>query len=359
MFGALSDRISSAVLEADLDVPVAGRYKTALNGDLFLKAWHLVFRDGRYRSHDWTIKVDSDAVIVPVRLRQLLRRHCRVEACAPKLLANFGRDLHGAVEALSRGAVDLYAEGVGRCVVEIGCSDKGEDWFLSLCLDLIGVRMESEPGLLSGRHDDHRSDCDAVHAAFQPFRTWAEHRRCLCQTGFDSPVCDSPEPAREAPAVGEPGAQATAAPVTASTTSEAGSVIRATQVATTTPGLPAATPGAAATTSAPWISWLQEGAPRRERERGLMRGVGVVLPRPRPRPPPTNGGAVAPPGTALGLAAAAALTALAALAGCHLRRTSEPSALRAAQARELTAGGSYQAAPPERGCWPVVEEPAE
>lgn len=40
---------------------------------LFMHAWDVVIQDGRFRSHDWVVKVDMDAVFLPVRLREHLR----------------------------------------------------------------------------------------------------------------------------------------------------------------------------------------------------------------------------------------------------------------------------------------------
>jgi len=46
-----------------------------LNTLVFIKAWQLVKWDGRYQKHDWTVKVDPDAVFFPERLRTVVRQH--------------------------------------------------------------------------------------------------------------------------------------------------------------------------------------------------------------------------------------------------------------------------------------------
>merc|ERR1711972_495569 len=46
-----------------------------LNTEIFLQAWQFVFYDGRFKKHDWIIKVDPDAVFFPERLRNNVRQH--------------------------------------------------------------------------------------------------------------------------------------------------------------------------------------------------------------------------------------------------------------------------------------------
>merc|ERR1712050_462936 len=91
--------------------------------------------------------------------------------CGPRYLANFGHDLHGPVEVLSRKAMEIYSKGARRCATEVDYSDKGEDWYLGLCLDLLEIPAEEEPRLLSDWHTEFNA-CDTIHAVFHPFKTW-------------------------------------------------------------------------------------------------------------------------------------------------------------------------------------------
>mmetsp|Transcript_72002 Transcript_72002/g.154057 ORF Transcript_72002/g.154057 Transcript_72002/m.154057 type:complete len:1029 (+) Transcript_72002:89-3175(+) len=190
VFGPLTS-ISIALIDADLFTPRGGQYYTALNSPVFIKAWSQVFHDGRFREHDWTLKLDCDAVIVPQRLRQVLQRHCHDESCGPKFLSNFGWDLHGPVEVINRRGMEVYAHDVDRCVSEVDFSDKGEDWYLGLCMALLEVPSEEEASLLSDWHFDGgaASPCDTLHAAFHPFKLWDDHMACLCQTGYSTAAC--------------------------------------------------------------------------------------------------------------------------------------------------------------------------
>jgi len=60
------------LVEGSLAVAYGGRWGTALNTGVFNRLWTEVIRQGRYRHHDWVVKVDPDAVFFPERLRQML-----------------------------------------------------------------------------------------------------------------------------------------------------------------------------------------------------------------------------------------------------------------------------------------------
>jgi len=192
-FGSAANRLKTAVIEAYLFTPLGGKYFTALNSPVFIKAWHAVFQDGQYRNYDWTLKLDADAVFVPDRVRTLLGDHCSGGRgdCRAKYLANFGGDVHGPVEALSGQAMERYASGEARCRDQVDYSDKGEDWYLALCMDLLDIPGEEEPRLLSDWHLDQGfpSPCDTLHATFHPFKTWDYYSRCLCESGFATDSC--------------------------------------------------------------------------------------------------------------------------------------------------------------------------
>lgn len=61
------------LVNESLAVAYGGRWMTALNTPVFNKLWMEVLRRERYRFHDWTVKVDPDAVFFPSRLIQTLR----------------------------------------------------------------------------------------------------------------------------------------------------------------------------------------------------------------------------------------------------------------------------------------------
>jgi hypothetical protein len=63
------------LMPGSLEVQYGGKWGTALNTNIFSRVWAEILRRGRYRFHDWAVKVDPDAVFFPDRLQNLLRRH--------------------------------------------------------------------------------------------------------------------------------------------------------------------------------------------------------------------------------------------------------------------------------------------
>lgn len=57
-----------------LFVPLGGKWHTALNRDVFNQFWLEMLKVGRYRFHDWIIKVDPDSVFFPNRLKEVMGR---------------------------------------------------------------------------------------------------------------------------------------------------------------------------------------------------------------------------------------------------------------------------------------------
>merc|ERR1712232_531179 len=136
--------------------------------------------------------MDADAVFIPGRVRALLARHCKDSStCKPKYLSNFGHDLHGPVEIISLNGMKVYSKGAEKCAAEVDYSDKGEDWYLGLCLDLLEIDGEEDPTLLSDWHGTYHIDtpCDTVHAVFHPFKAWNYYSACLCQSGLHTETC--------------------------------------------------------------------------------------------------------------------------------------------------------------------------
>mmetsp|Transcript_78534 Transcript_78534/g.163164 ORF Transcript_78534/g.163164 Transcript_78534/m.163164 type:complete len:635 (-) Transcript_78534:203-2107(-) len=65
--------VEISMVPGSLAVAYGGRWMTALNTGVFNRLWMEVIKLGRYRYHDWIVKVDPDAVFFPSRLRELLR----------------------------------------------------------------------------------------------------------------------------------------------------------------------------------------------------------------------------------------------------------------------------------------------
>jgi hypothetical protein len=131
-----------------------------LNTGLFQRAWEALEADGRFRSHDWVIKVDPDTVFFPERLRTRLSWGTLKEPGQLFFLncdKSFGGQgklehrLFGALEVFSRDAVDLFLESGTRCLDELHWRGWGEDYFMQVCLDLLGVVSADDFGMLADK----------------------------------------------------------------------------------------------------------------------------------------------------------------------------------------------------------------
>lgn len=69
-----TQRVLTLPIPGDLSVKYGGKWNTALNTDIFISVWNAVSLLGRYQYHDWSVKVDPDAVFFPDRLREMLLR---------------------------------------------------------------------------------------------------------------------------------------------------------------------------------------------------------------------------------------------------------------------------------------------
>jgi len=129
-----------------------GEWHSVINTDIFVKVWHEVQKEGLYKAHDWTVKVDADAVFFPDRLRTHL-----VDLRPPKDTAMYLHNIkfhfrfQGALEVISTKAVDIFLANANACAEHIG-SMGGEDFFTMECLDGMGVGHMTDFSLLSDKY---------------------------------------------------------------------------------------------------------------------------------------------------------------------------------------------------------------
>lgn len=163
------------------------------NTPVFQKAWEVLFHDGTFRQHDWTLKLDVDAVAIPQRVRVVLGGHKRDAdgRYKPLYIQNAATDakgnlLHGPVEALSSAAVEIYALGANRCRSQVTAkSAPEEDLYLNNCLKLLGVPAYKDLRLLRDAYVFGKShvDCSGGEAVFHPLRSAEEWSACAAQAG--------------------------------------------------------------------------------------------------------------------------------------------------------------------------------
>jgi len=203
---------TSSVIDSDLKCEKGGEFGTALNTDIFIVLWTKVVEDALYLEHNWTVKVDPDAVFFPLRLRMLLTTHTEVERGV--YINNCKYGLHGPLEVLSRNAVTVWSKGWPDCkkTFETKCGGDcfwGEDLFLDQCLDkVLGVKRDNDFRQLLEDHCEPPpgwDDCtDELVVAFHPFKNVTAWNKCLT-TGLGDAALPPPKAAVVPPGGGEEG----------------------------------------------------------------------------------------------------------------------------------------------------------
>jgi len=129
-----------------------GSWQSVVNTDIFISVWQNVQKDGLYKEHDWTVKVDADAVFLPSRLKMHLGG-LRPPRGVPVYLHNIKFKFHfmGALEVMSTKAVDEFIANAYECADHLG-RNGGEDYFTMQCLDAIGVGHMTDFSLLEDKY---------------------------------------------------------------------------------------------------------------------------------------------------------------------------------------------------------------
>jgi hypothetical protein len=184
---ALGSGFNTSLVQSDLTCEMGGEFHTAMNTDIFMAVWTKVIMLGRYRDHDWTVKVDPDTVFFPLRLRLAAAFHNVPPEGA--YLNNCKYGLHGPLEVFSREAVKRWASGSANCVTYFnkichGPCAWGEDMFIDQCLSrVIKIPRLNDWNLLSEDHCDSTDweQCQNGGVAFHPFKTVEGFRGCLAR----------------------------------------------------------------------------------------------------------------------------------------------------------------------------------
>jgi len=182
--------VLTSVVNSTLKCPMGGEFGTALNTGIFLAVWAKVIADGRFLYHDWTVKVDPDAVFFPNRLRLIIQEHEEEDRGVYLNNCQFG--LHGPLEVFSRNAVKTWAVGAGDCVKYFwklctGPCGWGEDMFIDQCLQRkLQVRRDDDFRQLFEDHCSPPKNWDtcenATVAAFHPYKDEKGWKKCLSAT---------------------------------------------------------------------------------------------------------------------------------------------------------------------------------
>lgn len=161
-----------------------GPWHLAMNSKVFIKVWRKVFADKRYLKAGWTVKVDPDAVFLPARLRAML---VKSDPDANVYFNNCDQGLHGPIEILARGGMEVFRKGIDKCVKHLSheFDQAGEDVFLRHCLGLLNVSRVDNFHLLSEDRcmweNPVKQGCVSGKVAFHPFKKPETYFHCLQQ----------------------------------------------------------------------------------------------------------------------------------------------------------------------------------
>lgn len=164
-----------------------GEWKSIKNTEVFAQVWRQVQADGKYLQHDWTVKVDADAVFIPDRLKMHIAS-MKPPPGEPVYLHNIDFKFHfmGALEVMTKAAADKLIQNIDLCLQHIG-SNGGEDIFTMECLDAIDVGYMEDDSLLDDKYSspEHFNlfDVDRCHndaiVAFHPYKAVNSWMGCL------------------------------------------------------------------------------------------------------------------------------------------------------------------------------------
>jgi hypothetical protein len=189
------------------DFHFAKRKKTGtwINSNQFIAVWKAIQEDKAWEDKDWTVKVDVDAVFLPMRLRKYIGQMevtdngIYLENCK---FVNYG--FFGSLEVLSHNAASTYMASLDDCKMSLnykgsekitGNEPWGEDLFAQRCMDLHKVdkvnafdintdascaawRPEGQKKNRKWRPDCATSQTPAIHH----FKTPKEYFDCLKAT---------------------------------------------------------------------------------------------------------------------------------------------------------------------------------
>jgi len=180
------------------DMSVAGTTTSSwLNTMVFMKMWDLVTADGRWWNHDWSVKVDPDAVFFPERLRTQLLPHTMSLDGPALYVGNCDRHWHngpielklfGSLEVFSRNAIGAYKAFNGRCQRDLKWKGWGEDFFMQNCMNLLGVGVINGTTYLGDKRCRFAPCSDPTKVAFHDFKTVAAYFDCWGQSRSNEPM---------------------------------------------------------------------------------------------------------------------------------------------------------------------------
>jgi hypothetical protein len=156
-----------------------------LNTQIFMEAWQLVLKDGRFRSHDWIVKVDVDAVFFPERLKDVLRDFWPGQNLYLNNCHKYGWDsMYGSLEVVSRAALEMYLAGWKKCKAGLKWHGWGEDLFLKSCLNMLGVGHSDRFKMLGDKRCHWAPCTDPSKIVYHDYKEIDAYFHCWAQSSI-------------------------------------------------------------------------------------------------------------------------------------------------------------------------------
>jgi len=181
----------------NMAVPLRPGTTWRMNTPILRQVWDAVYKGGKWKRHDWTIKLDPDTVFIPDKFRPTLASHqyqppcqdgrgCFVMNCAYN-------HLYGAAEVLSSRAMALFGSQVWSC----GYLDLEDQW-LNACMYQYGIQQSDEFDAICMRGCDaqvakeswspglckqHYWSCDGPAAIWHAFEDAGSMKGCMMKQG--------------------------------------------------------------------------------------------------------------------------------------------------------------------------------
>lgn len=154
---------------------------TAANTLVFIQAWSVIWKDTRYKAHDWVIKADPDAVVIVDRLRRHLAPYTGQNVFIKNCMKFTGPGwpmMFGSLEAFSHDAIEAYFKGADRCQTELQWEAWGEDLFMGNCLSMLGTKSVFDGGIIGDNVCKGANCADGTTAVYHPFKSTESWFKC-------------------------------------------------------------------------------------------------------------------------------------------------------------------------------------
>lgn len=164
----------------------------ACNALVFISVWQGVqaLRTNgttTYKNHDWTIKVDADAVFFPARMKSMLVQR-NLKANQALWVQNLGCwpsiQFVGPLEVVSREGLTIYFEKRALCADKVSVYHVGEDLWMQKCFEALKIPKLDMSGILATGDDpcSMRRCWQDKKVAYHHFKTPVSWTQCYEQS---------------------------------------------------------------------------------------------------------------------------------------------------------------------------------